>query len=47
MDAESRTGDVKETGQKSALKIFYNKVLNKENQKFLHELVKQSNITTG
>ena len=47
MDAESRTGDIKETGQKSALKIFYNKVLNKENQKFLHELVKQSNITTG
>lgn len=47
MDAESRTGDVKETGQKSALKLFYNKVLNKENQKFLHELVKQSNITTG
>ena len=32
MDGDGKTtSDVKETGQKSALKIFYNKVLNKEN----------------
>lgn len=43
----SRRGDGKDSAQKSALKNFYNKVLNKENQKFLHELVKQSNLTTG
>lgn len=32
--------------QRSNLKAFYNAVLNKENQKFLHELVKQSNLVT-
>lgn len=30
-DDPKKSGDGKESGQKSALKIFYNKVLNKEN----------------
>ena len=32
--------------QRRNLKAFYHNVLNKENQKFLHELVKQSNLAT-
>ena len=44
---DPRKGGGPESAQKSALKNFYGKVLNKENQKFLHELVKQSNLTTG